>query len=271
MLGRPAAAAHQLIATSGLAEFEARALLALVLDLARESLIAHPSRAVGETAAARFRELCQRRRAGEPMAYLLGAREFFGRRFRVDRSVLVPRPETECLIDLALQVLSGQSRPSVLDLGTGSGCIAITLALERPDAVLWATDVSKPALDLARTNARELGAHVRFLNGDWYGAAPGRFDLIVSNPPYIAGGDPHLAALHDEPRLALTDGYDGLSCLRLIIGQAGAHLTGHGALVVEHGHDQGAAVRELLQQNGLRSIRTCTDLAGLERACLARR
>jgi release factor glutamine methyltransferase len=205
------------------------------------------------------------------MAYLVGQREFFGRCFRVDRSVLIPRPETECLIETALDLLSGQDRPSVVDLGTGSGCIGITLALERPDAAVWATDVSHQALELARANACALGAEVRFLNADWYGAALGRFDLIVSNPPYIAAGDPHLAALRDEPRQALTDDRDGLSCLRAIIGQARTHLTGHGALLVEHGHDQGDAVRGLMRQNGLRSIQTHTDLAGLERACLARR
>jgi release factor glutamine methyltransferase len=265
------AAARELIAASGIAVPEARSLLALVLGVARESLIAQPLRNVDDTAASRFRDLCQRRLAGEPMAYLLGQREFFGRCFRVDRSVLIPRPETECLIDLALEVLCGLDRPSVVDLGTGSGCIGITLALERPDAAVWATDVSDQALELARANACELGAEVTFLNADWYGPDLGRFDLIVSNPPYIAGGDPHLAGLPDEPRRALTDDRDGLSCLRAIIGQAGTHLTERGMLLVEHGYDQGAAVRDLMRRNGLRSVQTRTDLAGLERACLARR
>jgi release factor glutamine methyltransferase len=265
------ATARELIAASGIAVSEARSLLAFVLDLTRESLIARPLRGIEDAAALRFRELCRRRGAGEPMAYLLGQREFFGRFFRVDRSVLIPRPETECLIDLALDLLAGLDRPSVVDLGTGSGCIGITLALERPDAAVWATDVSDQALELARANARELGAEVTFLNADWYAPAAGRFDLIVSNPPYIAGGDPHLIGLQDEPRQALTDDCDGLSCLRAIIGQASNHLTERGVLLVEHGYDQGAAVRDLMRQSGLRSIQTRTDLAGLERACLARR
>jgi release factor glutamine methyltransferase len=242
-----------------------------VLDATRESLIAQPRREAPAGAAARLRELSGRRLAGEPMAYLLGQREFFGRPFRVDRSVLIPRPETECLVEAALQQLQGQSAPSVIDLGTGSGCIAITLALERPDAGMWATDVSEPALELARTNAAALGARVQFLHGHWYAAAGRRFDLIVANPPYVAAGDPHLAELGCEPSAALTDGGDGLSCLRAIIEQAQAHLNERGALLVEHGYDQGAAVRALMWQNGFQSIFTRTDLAGLERICVARR
>ena len=184
-----------LIGTSGIASPEARSLLAFVLDVTRESLIAQPQRQVSASAAIRFSDLCTRRLVGEPMAYLLGQREFFGRRFRVDRSVLIPRPETECLVEAALQALRGQHGPSVIDLGTGSGCIAITLALEQANAEVWATDVSEPALDLARINAAELGARVQFLLGDWYAPARRRFDLIVSNPPYIVAGDPHLAEL----------------------------------------------------------------------------
>jgi release factor glutamine methyltransferase len=260
-----------LIRSAGIAASEARALLAFVLEASRESLIAQPQREIGAAAAGRFRRLCGRRLAGEPIAYLLGQREFFGRPFKVGSSVLIPRPETECLVELALQQLSGLAEARVIDLGTGSGCIAITLALERPDAQVWGTDVSDQALELAKTNARELGARVAFVKGDWYAPADGRFDLVVSNPPYIAAADPHLAELRCEPRGALTDGRDGLSCLRAIIGQAGAHLTERGVLLVEHGYDQGAAVRELMQKSGLRSAQTHTDLAGLERVCLARR
>jgi release factor glutamine methyltransferase len=260
-----------LIAASGLPASEARALLAFVLDATRESLIARPQRQIPPGAAARLRELCGRRLAGEPMAYLLGQREFFGRPFRVGRSVLIPRPETECLVEAALQQLEDESAPSVIDLGTGSGCIAITLALERPDAELWATDVSEPALELARTNAAELGARVQFLRGHWYAPAQRHFDLIVSNPPYIAAGDPHLAELGCEPSGALTDGGDGLSCLRAIIEQAGEHLNERGALLVEHGYDQGAAARALMRQNGFQCVFTRTDLAGLERVCVALR
>jgi release factor glutamine methyltransferase len=270
----PRSATHphprDLITSSGIIASEARSLLAFVLDATRESLIAQPQRRVSAIAAARFHELCARRLAGEPIAYLLGEREFFGRRFRVDRSVLIPRPETECLVEAALQELKGLHSPMVLDLGTGSGCIAITLALERPDAHVVATDVSEPALELARTNAAELSAHVEFVRGHWYAPVPRRFDLIVSNPPYVAVTDPHLAELGSEPRQALTDGADGLGCLRAIVGQAPSHLIRHGALLVEHGYDQGAAVRAMMRESRFGSICTLADLAGVERVCRGR-
>ena len=262
---------HDLIGSSGLPASEARSLLAFVLGVRRESLIAQPQRPIPAAEAARHRELRARRSAGEPMAYLLGEREFFGRPFRVDPSVLIPRPETECLVEAALQEMEGRHAPRVIDLGTGSGCIAITLALERPDARVAATEASAPALSLARANAAELGARVEFLQADWFAPASGRFDLIVSNPPYVAAADPHLAELGWEPRSALTDGGDGLSCLRAVIGQAGAHLAEGGALLVEHGYDQAMAVRDLMQENGFGRAATLTDLSGLERVCLARR
>ena len=261
---------RELIAASGIDPSEARALLAFVLQAPLESLIAHPQRAVPPVQAARFAELCARRRRGEPVAYLRAEREFYGRVFRVDPAVLIPRPETECLVEAALQALRDLPQPSVIDLGTGSGCIAITLALERPDADVWATDTSEAALALARGNAAALGARVRFLHGHWYAGAGRRFDLIVSNPPYVAADDPHLADLEFEPLQALTDGADGLGCLRAIIAQAPAHLSARGALLVEHGWNQGAAVRALMTQIGLGQASTLTDLAGLERACLAR-
>ena len=259
--------ARDLIASAGIVASEARSLLAFVLDSPREALIAHPRHQVPTSAAARFRDLCARRLAGEPIAYLLSDREFFGRRFRVDRSVLIPRPETECLVEAALDEMKGRGRPRVLDAGTGSGCIAITLALERPDAEVSATDVSEAALELARSNATALGARVGFIHADWYVPEVRRFDLIVSNPPYIAADDPHLIDLACEPREALTDGGDGLSCLRAIIDRAPAHLTTRGALLVEHGYDQAAAVRAMMIRNGFGSIRTLTDLAGVERVC----
>ncbi len=261
-----------LLKSSGIAASEARSLLAFALDASREWLIAHPQSPVGTTAARRFGDLCGRRRAGEPMAYLLGEREFFGRRFAVDPSVLIPRPETEGLVEAALREMEGLSGPSVLELGTGSGCIAIVLALERPDARVVATDASELALALAQINAIELAAQAEFVHGDWYAPVRGRrFDLIVSNPPYIAAADPHLAELACEPRRALTDEGDGLSCLQTIIAGASGHLTEAGALVVEHGFDQGAPVRVLMRQQGFGSVRTLADLAGLERVCIARR
>jgi release factor glutamine methyltransferase len=261
---------RDLIAQSGIVASEARSLLAFVLDTTRESLIAQPRRQVCAEAASRFRELCARRRAGEPIAYLLGEREFFGRLFRVDHSVLVPRPETECLVEAALQALQGLNSPSVLDLGTGCGCIAITVALERPDAEVTATDASERALEVARTNAVALGARVAFIHADWCAPQGGRFDLIASNPPYVAADDPHLAELRYEPREALTDGGDGLACLRAVIRQAPARLDRGGTLLVEHGYDQGAAVRAMMIENGFSAL-TLTDLAGVERVCQGRR
>ncbi len=265
------ASAHDLIASTGLAPREARALLAQALGVSREALIARPEREVAAAAAAHFRQLCARRAEGEPMAYLLGQREFFGRPFEVNASVLVPRPETEGLIGLALETLAGRVTPAIIDLGTGSGCIGITLALERPDARVWASDVSEAALQVARRNASTLGARVHFLHASWYASELERFDLIACNPPYIAPDDPHLAALGAEPRAALTDGEDGLACLRRVVAGAADHLTDGGALLVEHGHDQGEAVRRLMQQAGLHAVQTYRDLAGLERICLARR
>jgi len=267
MQDRPA---QELIARSGIDALEARSLLALVLGSPRESLVAHPQRPVSASEAARFAGLCARRRGGEPVAYLLGVREFYGREFRVGPAVLIPRPETECVVEAALQALRGVARPCVIDLGTGSGCIAVTLALERPDAEVWATDASGQALALARANAGALGARVRFLHGHWFAGTERRFDLIVSNPQYVAAGDPHLADLAFEPRQALTDGADGLGCLRAIVAHAGARLNARGALLVEHGWDQGTAVRALMRQHGLQAVSTLKDLAGLERGCLAR-
>jgi release factor glutamine methyltransferase len=268
----PAAACTvgDLLAASRLPAGEARALLAEVLGLARERLIAFPERTVDASAATRFDALAARRRAGEPMAYLLGRREFYGRDFAIAPAVLVPRPETELLVDLAIEALRDRRAPCVLDLGTGSGCIAITIALECPHARVIGLDRSADALAVARRNAIALGTDVAFLASDWFGAVHGSFDVIVANPPYIAAGDPHLAALSYEPLDALTDRGDGLSCLRRIAHGAPAHLRSGGWLMVEHGHDQGDAVRRLFEATGLRDVRTHRDAAGHDRACTGR-
>lgn len=252
-----------LLAASGLPLPEARALLARCLDVPREHLVAHPEAAVAAAPAGAFAQAAQRRAAGEPLAYLLGEKEFYGRPFAVTPDVLVPRPETELLVDLALERMHALLRPRVLDLGTGSGCIAVTLALERPDAQVTATDVSAAAIAVARRNAARLGAAVEFRFGDWYGAVAvdARFDLIVANPPYVAPGDPHLDALRHEPLGALTDGRDGLACLEAIVAGARAHLAPAGWLLVEHGFDQSAAVRALLRTAGLVS-QSRSDAAG---------
>lgn len=258
-----------LLAASGLPLLEARALLAHRLRVARERLIAHPELAVDHADVQAFIDLARRRGAGEPLAYLLGEKEFYGRPFIVSPQVLVPRPETELLVELALERMRAMQEPRVLDLGTGSGCIAVALALECRGAQVTATDASPAALAVARENARRLGAAVAFHLGDWYAAVPaGRaFDVIVANPPYVAPGDPHLDALRFEPMQALTDGRDGLACLRAIVAGATARLAPGGWLLVEHGYDQAAAVGALFASSGL-SAQTLADGAANPRVTL---
>lgn len=259
--------ADDLLRASGLPLAEARALLAQQLGVTREHLVAHPERPVAMEHALAYRTLVRRRQSGEPMAYLLGVQSFYGRDFRVSRDVLVPRADTETLIDVALKCLRGVTAPRVLELGTGSGCIAVTLKLERPDAVIAATDMSVAALAIARINARARNADIQWLQGDWYAPVPhgALYDLIVSNPPYVAAGDPHLPALQHEPPLALTDGADGLRCLHLLAGGARRHLASGGWIVLEHGHDQGPAVARMLADAGFRDVATTQDAGGRDR------
>lgn len=255
---------------AGLPALEARMLLTHVTGLTRTQLITRDTQPLDAAQHAALGALIARRLAGEPMAYLVGEREFYGRPFRVSRAVLIPRPDTEIAVQAALARLSGTRAPRVLDLGTGSGILAVTLACERPDAQVWATDISPAALDVARANAATLGAdNVRFLESDWYAALPAetRFTLIVSNPPYIAAGDPHLSSgdLRFEPVDALTDHGDGLSDLATIVAGAGAHLEAGGWLLMEHGFDQGQAARQLLHDAGFAEVFTERDLGGNER------
>lgn len=259
---------NALLAASGLPRLEARALLEHVSARSRSWLIAHGDEAAPAEAATRFAALARRRREGEPLAYLLGFREFHGLRLRVSPAVLIPRADTELLVDLAIRLAPDGAR--MLDLGTGSGAIAVSLALERPDLRVLATDASAAALAVAARNAAALGAaQVEFRHGDWYSAlSPDeRFGLIVSNPPYIAHDDPHLAEgdLRHEPQAALTDGADGLEALRALVAGAAAHLDTDGLVGLEHGWTQGAAVRGLLMQAGFRKVRTLADDEGRER------
>jgi release factor glutamine methyltransferase len=256
-----------LLAEHTLPASEARALLARVLCAPRERLIAHPESVVTPQARAEYMALVARRQTGEPLAYLLGEKEFYGRPFTVTPDVLVPRPDTETLIDVALACLRNRDAPRVLDLGTGSGCIAITLQLARPDARVLATDVSAAALAVARANARSLRADVTFQQGDWFAAlGPGvTFDLIVSNPPYVAAADPHLDALGHEPSIALTDGGDGLRCLSILTGSARGYLREGAWLALEHGFDQAAAVRQHMEDAGFRDVTAHRDAGGQTR------
>ncbi|SIT16160.1 peptide chain release factor N(5)-glutamine methyltransferase [Achromobacter sp. MFA1 R4] len=258
-----------LLLDARLPRLEVRMLLEHVLDKPRAWLLAHDTDALAPEAAAAYEALALRRLAGEPMAYLLGRREFMGHMFRVTPDVLIPRPDTEVLVETALESVAGVVGPAVLDLGTGSGAIAISIALARRDARVMASDVSAAALAVAAGNAWDLTAAVRFVEGSWYEAVPAGegFDLIVSNPPYVASDDPHLEQgdVRFEPRGALTDGAGGLDDLARIIQGADAHLKPGGALWMEHGWDQAQAVRDMLVQAGFEGVHSRKDLAGIER------
>ena len=293
------------LARSRLDPVDARALLRHALGVDAAYLIAHPGNTLSDAQVERFDALVARRGAGEPIAYITGAREFFSLEFTVTPAVLIPRPETELLVEVALERIAADRTCRVLDLGTGSGCVAISIARQRPRARVVAVDASVAALAVARDNAQRLlggfsetpfplrreggeGGNVapkrdsftstltqgggdpnlQFVRSDWFGALAGqRFDLIVSNPPYVAAGDPHLehGDLRFEPQSALAAGDDGLDCIRAIVASAPRFLTHGGWLAFEHGHDQSGRCRELLARAGFVRIFSRTDLAGIER------
>jgi release factor glutamine methyltransferase len=251
---------------------EARILVSHALQLSRVQLITRSERQLSEEEARLLSTLFQRRIAGEPIAYLVGEREFFGLMFHTTPDVLIPRPETELLVELALHNLPQGGR--VLDLGTGSGAIAVAIAHQRPDAQVTASDRSTAALQIAARNAARNQSAVVFIESDWYAAIPpGQFELVVSNPPYIVAGDPHLSQgdLRHEPIDALTDHGDGLAALREIVAGAPARLAPGGWLLMEHGYDQAAAVRALLATQGFAEVQSWRDLAGIERVSGGRR
>ncbi|MEJ7686680.1 MAG: peptide chain release factor N(5)-glutamine methyltransferase [Variovorax sp.] len=233
----------------------------------RAWLLAHDTDPLPPAACSTFAGLCARRAAGEPLAYLVGEREFHGLALRVDARVLVPRPDTETLVEWSLQQLAGKAAPSVLDLGTGSGAIALAIQSARPDARVTAVDASAEAWAVARANAPQLGLTVWFVDAEALaGAGAGAgYDLIASNPPYIAAGDPHLSALRHEPEAALVSGHDGLDDIRRIIQAAPTHLSDGGWLLLEHGHDQAGAVQMLLAGRGFADVQSRDDLAGIAR------
>ena len=245
----------------GIDRLDAQLIVAWRLGQSRSWVIAHDDATLDASQADAIAALLDRRASGEPFAYLVGEKEFHGLSLAVDANVLVPRPDTEVLVDWALELLAGSEARSVVDLGTGSGAIALAVKRGHPAARVLATDTSAGALRVARANATRLGLDVEFAAGSWWSAVgERRFDLVLSNPPYIAGGDPHLAALHHEPTLALTPGGDGLGALRESVAGATTHMTAGAWLLLEHGHDQADAVERLLRDHGFAAIATRRDL-----------
>jgi release factor glutamine methyltransferase len=263
-------AARNLAASADLVEArrEAQILFGHAMGVSRAWLSAHHDDAADSSVADAFRELVRRRRTGEPVAYLVGRREFYGLEFRVTPDVLIPRADTETLVDAALEKLLKGAQPEVLDIGTGSGCVALTLAHERPAARVTAVDVSAAALIVARENAASIGVNAEFVQGAWFEELDGRrFDLIVSNPPYVATGDPHLQQgdLRFEPATALASGEDGLADIRIIVADAPAYLREGGWLLFEHGYEQADVCRDLLLDAGFGEVISRADIAGLPR------
>ena len=253
---------------SGLDAVDARALLRHVIGCEEAWLISHPDRQLSAKEQEAYATLRARRAAGEPVAYLTGSREFFSLAFKVTPAVLIPRPETELLVETVLDRIPADAPWRVLDLATGSGCVAIAIARQRPRAQVTATDVSPAALAVARENAARHGVNIEFVESDWFAALSGRrFDLIVANPPYVAEGDPHLdeGDLRFEPRNALVAGSAGLDGIEVIVEQSPRHLAAGGWLLFEHGHEQGACSRVLLTAAGYDDIATFRDLADIER------
>jgi release factor glutamine methyltransferase len=257
----------------GLPLSEARGLICHVIECPKEWLIAHDPDLLDVEKSKYCQTLLHKRAAGEPYAYLVGRQEFYGRPFMVSPTVLIPRPDTELLIDSVLAYFPMNEPLQVIDLGTGSGCIAITLALERPSWQVLATDISHAAIEIAQENANLLKAYnVRFAQSSWWKTIQGQFDIIVSNPPYIHKNDPHLIEgdLRFEPKSALTDHYDGLQAYREILAGLGSHATPVTNVFLEHGYDQATAIAHLVSENRLRIVEQKKDLGGQQRLMIAK-
>jgi release factor glutamine methyltransferase len=250
----------------GLDRLEAQTLMLHALGRDRHDrawLLLHDVDELSADVVDKFHAVVQRRLQHEPIAYLTGSQDFHGLNLVVDPRVLVPRPDTETLVDWALSL--GLEQAQVLDLGTGSGAIALALKHARPQWHVSAVDASADALVVANNNAQALSLSVNFVHSNWFAKLQGKFDLIVANPPYIAEGDPHLQALPSEPRMALVSGLDGLDAIRHIIAHAPKHLNAGAWLLLEHGFDQAPAVRDLLMQRGFGQVQSRVDLAGIKR------
>lgn len=258
----------QALVAGGIEPREARLLLAEATGFSEASVLAHGERELPDATTERFLAMAARRRSGEPIAYILGRREFYGLSLSVGPPVLIPRPETELLVELALERVPREANAHVADLGTGCGAIALAIAKHRPRAHVVAVEQSAAALEFARRNAAKHALQVDWRHGRWFEATPGeRFDLIVSNPPYVATGDPHLAEgdLRFEPRAALVGGIDGLDAIRAIVRVAPSFLRGGSWLLLEHGMAQHATVRAILHDAGFIEVATWPDLAGIAR------
>lgn len=265
----PQLLANELELENTTARIEVQCLLQKILKVQRAYLLAHPERVLSDAEYSDYQQLLQRRLSGEPIAYILGEREFFGLNLKVTPATLIPRPDTELLVEQAIERITAPEHCTVLDLGTGTGAVALAIAKDCPQAVVLACDNSTAALDVARGNARALGiANVDFIRSDWFAAlGERRFTLIVSNPPYIATGDPHLARgdVRFEPTSALVSGADGLDDIRRIVSLSPGYLLPGGWLLLEHGYEQAQQVRDLLQQAEFEKIFTSFDLSGIER------
>lgn len=256
------------LAASGIEPREARLLLAEACGFSEASVLAYPERELPAAVETHFRGMAARRRAGEPIAYIVGRKEFYGLPLAVGPAVLIPRPETELLVELALERLPADADGTVVDLGTGCGAIALALKRNRPRARVLAVEQSAAALEFARRNSAKLGIDIEIRHGRWFEPFAGEpFDMVVSNPPYVAIGDPHLEEgdVRFEPRAALLAGKEGLDAIEVITRAAPAHLRGGGWLLLEHGQGQDAVVRGLLSTAGLKSVQSWVDLAGIAR------
>ena len=261
--------------TNGLDRLDAQLLIAHVLGTSREWVLSHSDRMLDRKQQQQLESLMQRRSDREPLAYLTGRKEFHGLELQVSAAVLVPRPDTETLVEWALALLRGslakRSTPRVLDLGTGSGAMALAINKDLPQCRVTASDSSPRALAIARANAERLSLPVEFVRSDWWSNLQGeKFDLVLSNPPYLSETDPHLGDLRHEPPQALVSGPDGYEAIREIVREAKAHMRPGAWLLLEHGCDQADEVRNLLRKHGFRDIETRSDLAGLERCSGAR-
>jgi release factor glutamine methyltransferase len=253
---------REALSAAGIDPREARLLLAAATGFSEASVLAHPERELPAEIQESFAAMAARRAAGEPVAYILGRKEFYGLELTVTPAVLVPRPETELLVDLAL----ARKPASVLDVGTGSGAIALAIKRHLPSARVVATDASAAALEVAKRNSVRFGLEVELRHGRWFEPVAGeRFEAIISNPPYVEAGDPHLASLQYEPRFAIVGGTDGLDGFRILAHEASSHLLPGGWLLVEHGAGQHESVRALLEAAGLETTESWPDLAGIPR------